>query len=44
MHALFDRWLVNDAFAGLGLHVDFRDERRALLFERGDITRHCHVI
>jgi ribonuclease Z len=39
MHALFNPWLVNDAFGDPGLYVDFCDERRALLFDLGDIAR-----
>ena len=39
MHALFKPWLVNDAFGDPGLYVDFCDERRALLFDLGDIAR-----
>ncbi|MDH6153630.1 MULTISPECIES: ribonuclease Z [Paraburkholderia] len=39
MHALFEPWLVNDAFGDPGVYVDFRDERRALLFDLGDIAR-----
>jgi ribonuclease Z len=38
MHALFEPRLVNDAFGDPVLYVDFRDERRALLFDIGDIT------
>jgi len=38
MHYLFEAHLVNDAFGDPGLYVDFRDERRALLFDLGDIS------
>jgi ribonuclease Z len=37
MRTLFEPQLVNDAFGDPGLYVDFRDERRALLFDLGDI-------
>lgn len=39
MRALFETGLVNDAFGDPALYIDFRDERRALLFDLGDITR-----
>ncbi len=37
MTTLFEARLVNDDFGEPGLYVDFRDERRALLFDVGDI-------
>ena len=37
MRALFEARLTNAAFGDPGLLVDFRDERRALLFDLGDI-------
>jgi ribonuclease Z len=38
MRSLFEARLVNDAFGDPALYVDFRDERRALLFDLGDIS------
>jgi len=37
MRTLLEPFLVNDTFGDPGLYVDFRDERRALLFDLGDI-------
>lgn len=39
MTHLFEARLVNDVFGDPGLYVDFRDEKRALLFDVGDISR-----
>jgi ribonuclease Z len=38
MRTLFEPRLVNDAFGDPCLYVDFHDERRALLFDLGDVT------
>jgi len=38
MRPLFEPALVNDAFGDPGLYVDFREERRALLFDFGDVA------
>jgi ribonuclease Z len=38
MRHLFDPHLVHPAFGDPGLYVDFRDERRALLFDMGDLA------
>jgi len=38
MRRLFEPRLVNDEFGDPGLYVDFRDERRALLLDLGDIA------
>ena len=38
MPSLFQARLVNDAFGDPALYVEFRDERRALLFDLGDIS------
>jgi ribonuclease Z len=36
---LFEPALLNDQFGDPGLYVDFRDARRALLFDFGDVSR-----
>lgn len=38
MRTLFEPRLVNDAFGDPALYVDFADERRAVLFDLGDVT------
>ncbi len=38
MRPLFEPTLVNDTFGDPGLYADFRDERRALLFDLGDVS------
>lgn len=38
MRPLFEPQPVNDQFGDPGLYVDFRDERRALLFDFGDVS------
>jgi ribonuclease Z len=38
MRRIFEPRLVNDPFGDPGLYVDFHDERRALLFDIGDIA------
>lgn len=38
MRTLFEPRLVNDAFGDPALYVDFLDERRAILFDLGDVT------
>ena len=38
MRTLFEPRLVTDAFGDPGLYVDFHDERRAILFDLGDLS------
>jgi ribonuclease Z len=38
MRTLLEPRLVNDAFGDPALYVDFRDERRAILFDLGDVS------
>lgn len=38
MRPLFEPALVNDAFGDPGLYADLRDERRALLFDLGEVS------
>jgi ribonuclease Z len=38
MRSLFEHRLVNDPFGDPGLYVEFRDERRSLLFDLGDLS------
>lgn len=39
MRSIFDAHLVNEPFGDPGVHVDFRFERRSLLFDLGDNAR-----
>lgn len=39
MRARFEPALLNDVFGDPGLYVDFRDDRRALLLDFGDLAR-----